>query len=82
MATLACIRSVESGGDYTSVDPAGYYGGYSFLPSTWAGAVTRVGFPEWAGTLPSDAPPAVQDAAAAQLLSERGLEPWPPAWDC
>ena len=31
---------------------------------------------------PADDSPHVQDAAAAQLLSERGLAPWPPAMGC
>lgn len=73
---LACIRSYE--GSYTSVSPSGTYrGAYQFNQTTWNGAVTRAGYPEWSGRHANDAPPAVQDAAAAQLYSERGLQPWP-----
>lgn len=73
--TLACIRSYE--GSYTSNTGNGHYGAYQFNQSTWDGAVARAGYPEWSGRRASDAPPAIQDAAAAQLLSERGLSPWP-----
>jgi len=76
-ATLACIRRCESGGDYGAVSPAGHAGAYQFAPSTWAGAVTRAGHPQWAASPAHEAPPEVQDAAAAQLLAERGLAPWP-----
>lgn len=80
---LACIRRYESGGNYQAVSPAGHRGAYQFSQSTWRGAVTRAGYPEYAGTLANEAPAHVQDAAARQLLSERGLQPWPtPARRC
>lgn len=83
---LACIRSYE--GAYSTNTGNGFYGAYQFTLETWggergpdglrhAGAVTRAGFGEFANTLPSDAPPHVQDAAAWQLYQERGLQPWP-----
>lgn len=74
--TLACIRSHE--GSYGSVSPSGKYrGAYQFDRSTGAGAVSRAGYPEYAGVPANEWPPHVQDAAAAQLLAERGLQPWP-----
>lgn len=82
--TLACIRSYEQNDNpakgptgYASNTGNGHYGAYQFNQSTWDGAVARAGYPEWSGRRASEAPPEVQDAAAAQLLSERGLQPWP-----
>lgn len=76
--TLACIRSYEQGAaGYQTNTGNGHFGAYQFAQSTWDGAVARAGYPEWSGRRASDAPPHVQDAAAAQLLSERGLQPWP-----
>lgn len=72
--TLGCIRSYE--GDYGTETGNGYSGAYQFDQSTWDGAARRAGFAEWIGRRPSSAPPAVQDAVAAQLLAERGLQPW------
>lgn len=83
---LACIRRYE--GAYTTNTGNGYYGAYQFDLRTWggdpdrrtglrsAGAVTRAGYGGWANHLPSQAPPHVQDAAAAQLFRERALQPW------
>jgi hypothetical protein len=56
-ATAQC----ESGGDYTAVNPAGYYGAYQFDQSTWD-AYAPEGYQ---GVNPAEAPPAVQDAAYA-----------------
>ena len=53
----------ESGGDYSAVNPAGYYGAYQFDQSTWD-AYAPSGY---AGTNPASAPPEVQDAAAASV---------------
>lgn len=76
-AFLACTREIESHGNYEDVDSTQtYWGAYQFDQGTWNGAVTRAGFPEWAGQPPNGAPPAVQDAAAIQLYSERGNQPW------
>lgn len=58
-ATVQC----ESGGDYSANTGNGYYGGYQFDQGTWD-AYAPEGY---AGTLPSDAPPEVQDAAAAAV---------------
>jgi hypothetical protein len=58
-STVAC----ESGGDYSAVNPAGYYGAYQFDQGTWD-AYAPSGYQ---GTNPAEAPPAVQDAAAASV---------------
>jgi hypothetical protein len=58
-STVAC----ESGGDYSAVNPAGYYGAYQFDQGTWD-AYAPSGYQ---GVNPAEAPPAVQDAAAAAV---------------
>jgi hypothetical protein len=58
-STVQC----ESGGDYTAVNPAGYYGAYQFDQGTWD-AYAPSGYQ---GVNPAEAPPAVQDAAAASV---------------
>jgi hypothetical protein len=58
-STVAC----ESGGDYTAVNPAGYYGAYQFDQSTWD-AYAPSGYQ---GVNPAEAPPEVQDATAASV---------------
>ena len=68
-ATLACIRSVEQGAaGYATETGNGYHGAYQMDQGTWRGAAERAGYPEWADRPASEAPPHVQDAAAAQLL--------------
>ena len=49
----------ESGGDYSANTGNGYYGGYQFDSGTW----DAYGDPSYGEA--SEAPPAVQDAAAA-----------------
>ena len=72
-----CTLAIESHGDYGAVSPGGKYrGAWQFDQSTWNGAVSRAGYPEYAGQDPAAAPPAVQDAAAHQLYQERGNQPW------
>jgi Transglycosylase-like domain len=58
-STVAC----ESGGDYSAVNPAGYYGAYQFDQSTWD-AYAPSGYQ---GVNPAEAPPSVQDATAASV---------------
>ena len=58
-STIQC----ESGGDYSADTGNGYYGAYQFDQSTWD-AYAPSGY---AGTNPADAPPAVQDQAAASV---------------
>ena len=68
-AVWAALRQCESGGNYAEDSGNGYYGAYQFSLNTWEG-IGETG-------LPSDAPPAVQDQAAAKLQALRGWEPWP-----
>jgi hypothetical protein len=70
-ADWACIRQHESGGDYS----AGNGGAYQFEFGTWTGLT---GLPSPA----EDYPPAVQDAAALKLFSQRGWEPWSTRYVC
>ncbi len=72
-----CTLRIESNGDYAAISPGGTYrGAWQFDQTTWNGAVARAGHPEWSGRDPAQAPPDVQDAAARQLYSERGNQPW------
>jgi len=66
---FAELRQCESGGDYSINTGNGYYGAYQFSATTWHG----LGFPG----LPSDASPATQDQAAAELLARSGWGQWP-----
>lgn len=67
--TWAQLRMCESSGNYHVNTGNGYYGAYQFNLATWHG----LGYPG----LPSDASPAVQDAAAQKLYNQRGWQPWP-----
>src|SRR5689334_22500340 len=58
-STIQC----ESGGNYSTDTGNGYYGAYQFDQSTWD-AYAPSGY---AGTNPADAPPSVQDQAAASV---------------
>lgn len=70
-AALARLRSCE--GSYSSNTGNGYYGAYQFNAGTW-----RTNAPAgYQDTLPHNAPPAVQDQAAATLYQRRGWQPWP-----
>jgi hypothetical protein len=62
-AASSATAQCESGGDYTAVNPAGYYGAYQFDQGTWD-AYAPSGYQ---GVNPAEAPPAVQDAAAASV---------------
>ncbi len=66
---LARLRQCESGGNYGANTGNGYYGAYQFDLRTWRGLGLS--------GRPSDASPAVQDAAANRLQSQRGWQPWP-----
>ncbi len=68
-AASSATAQCESGGSYTAVNPAGYYGAYQFDQSTWD-AYAPSGYQ---GTNPAAAPPAVQDQAAASVP----YEAWP-----
>jgi hypothetical protein len=62
-AASSATAQCESGGDYTAVNPAGYYGAYQFDQSTWD-AYAPSGYQ---GVNPAEAPPEVQDAAATSV---------------
>jgi hypothetical protein len=62
-AASSSTAQCESGGSYTAVNPAGYYGAYQFDQSTWD-AYAPSGYQ---GVNPAEAPPAVQDEAAANV---------------
>jgi hypothetical protein len=66
------IRIQESGDEYTAVNASGHFGAYQFSIGTWVEALTLAGvqYDLFAGTLPSIAPPSVQDAAALALMSK------------
>lgn len=66
---LAKLRQCESGGNYQEDTGNGYYGAYQFSLGTWQG----LGY----SGLPSDAPPALQDQAAMQLVQQDGWSQWP-----
>lgn len=66
---FARIRMRESGGNYATNTGNGYYGAYQFDVGTW----NNYGGYKYA----SDAPPAVQDAKAADTYARRGCNPWP-----
>ena len=66
---FARIRARESGGNYADNTGNGYYGAYQFDDGTWGG---YGGYRH-----ASDAPPAVQDAKAAETYARRGCSPWP-----
>jgi hypothetical protein len=65
----AALRQCESGDNYADDTGNGYYGAYQFALATWRG----LGY----SGLPSQAPPAIQDAAAAQLQARSGWGQWP-----
>lgn len=71
-AAMASLRSCEGG--YTSINySGGYYGAYQFNVGTW-----RTNAPAgYKDVRPDQAPPAVQDEAAANLYRARGWQPWP-----
>jgi hypothetical protein len=68
-STWLALRDCESGDDYSADTGNGYYGAYQFSASTW----WSIGY----SGLPSDASPAVQDAAAQALLASQGWGAWP-----
>jgi Transglycosylase-like domain len=62
-ASSSSTAQCESGGSYTAVNPAGYYGAYQFDQQTWD-AYAPAGYQ---GVNPASAPPAIQDQAAANV---------------
>jgi hypothetical protein len=62
-AVASSTAQCESGGSYTAVNPAGYYGAYQFDQGTWD-AYAPSGYQ---GVNPAEVPPAVQDQTAASV---------------
>jgi hypothetical protein len=73
---LTCTRAHESRGDYTAVNPAGYYGAYQFAPSTWDVTANHAGRIDLVGVLPTRASPSDQDELAWVLYQWQGKKPW------
>src|SRR5690349_24346114 len=70
-AFMHAIRLQESGNTYHAFNAgSGASGAYQFEPATWRGALIGAGygFSVWMQRSARDAPPAVQDAAAAYLM--------------
>ncbi|HUP70658.1 MAG TPA: transglycosylase family protein [Acidimicrobiales bacterium] len=69
-ANFERLRSCESSGDYSAVNPSNrYFGAYQFSVTTWQ----SLGY----GGLPHLAPPEVQDEAAQRLQAKAGWRQWP-----
>lgn len=68
---MAAIRQQESGGNYQASNPSGASGAYQFEFSTWVYALGLAGLggSVYATQAAGAAPPSVQDAAAAALMS-------------
>jgi peptidoglycan hydrolase CwlO-like protein len=73
---LVCTRAHESSGRYGVVSPAGYYGAYQFLPSTWDSTALHAGRDDLVGILPSVASEYDQDELAWALYMWQGNGPW------
>ena len=76
---LECTRAHESdtAGGYAAVGSGGAYrGAYQFSQAAWDAAVAGAGWAEYAGQPADQAPPEIQDAAAAHLYGISGNAPW------
>jgi len=74
LTSLERIKACESGGDYGAVSRSGKFrGAFQFSQPAWDGVAPD----GWAGVAPNEAPPEVQDQAAANLQAARGNAPWP-----
>lgn len=74
---LACIRGIESGGNYASVNPAGpYLGAYQFLQSTWNSGANHAGRVDLIGVPPNTASQYDQDDVAWAVYQWQGKGPW------
>ena len=72
-AHLQQIAQRESGGDIHAINPStGAAGKYQFLQSTWDSVAPS----EYQGVSPTEAPEAVQDAAAVKLYNTAGASQW------
>jgi hypothetical protein len=81
LATLggvwACIRQLESSGNYQANTGNGFYGAYQFTPSTWNESARGASYRQYANGRADLAPPYVQDAAAVWLQAHVGWTSWP-----
>ena len=67
---LAQVRQRESGGNYQAQSPTSTASGaYGFINATWRTEAARAGFSQYADAPAKFAPPAVQDAVAANAAS-------------
>jgi hypothetical protein len=74
---LTCVRTRESGGNYSAVNPAGpYLGAYQFLQTTWNAAANHAGLTTLIGVPPNVATPYDQDHVAWVLYQWQGAAPW------
>jgi len=74
---LTCVRTRESGGNYSAVNPAGpYLGAYQFLQATWNGAAAHAGRSDLVGVPANAASPFDQDEVAWALYQWQGAAPW------
>jgi hypothetical protein len=74
---LACIRGIETGGNYAAVNPAGpYLGAYQFLQSTWNSGANHAGRVDLIGVPPNTASPYDQDDVAWAVYQWQGKGPW------
>ncbi|MDO5633975.1 MAG: transglycosylase family protein [Micrococcus sp.] len=75
---LEAIKSCESGGSYTAVNPtSGAAGAYQFMDATWQSLSSTSGYSSAA-----QAPESVQDAAAIELYNQAGTQPWVASQHC
>lgn len=71
-----CIRWRESRNNYEAIDQTGTYrGAYQFYQDGWDTFALQVA-PQWVGTPPNEAPPAIQDAVAHAAYKQLGASPW------
>jgi hypothetical protein len=74
---LACTRGMESGGNYSAVNPAGpYLGAYQLLQSTWNSGANHVGRVDLIGVPPNKASEYDQDDVAWGVYEWQGKGPW------
>jgi hypothetical protein len=74
---LACTRGIESGGNYSAVNPAGpYLGAYQFLQSTWNSGANHGGRTDLIGVPPNTASQYDQDDVAWIVYQWQGKGPW------
>jgi muramidase (phage lysozyme) len=72
-----CVRTRESGGNYSAVNPSGpYLGAYQFLQATWNGAAAHAGRMDLVGVPANVATPYDQDEVAWSLYQWQGAGPW------